>query len=206
MGFTSYFKGKKGLTFWFNILLMIVLLVGVPTVSFQMLGWFTNHGEQIEVPDVRTMSYTRAKSVLERCGFVVVISDSIETKDVRPGAVYDQSPKKGTKIKSGRIVYLVTRYENEALVEIPKLTGEHTYREAKIILTNLGFRFTADSLVEGEQAGLLISVYQGKKKLYTGDKVSKSKPLTLYVGKGIVYDEIELDTIVEEKEYDPNFE
>lgn len=206
MGFSTYFKGKKGLIFWFNILLMIVVLVGIPTAAFQMLGWYTNHGDKKEVPDVRTMSYDRAKKVLERYGFVVEISDSVETKDVRPGAVYDQSPKAGATIKPGRVVYLVTRYQNEALIEIPKLVGAHSYRESKIILTNLGFRLTVDSLVEGEQEGLLIGVYQGKKRLYTGDRVSKSKPLTLYVGKGIVYDAIELDTIVEEKEYDPNFE
>ncbi len=120
--------------------------------------------------------------------------------------MYDQSPKPGTEIKSGRIVYLVTRYENEALIEIPKLVGEHSYREAKIILTNLGFRFTPDSLVEGEQEGLLIAVRQGNKKVYTGDKITKSKPLTLYVGAGIEYTDVELDTIVEQKEYDPNFE
>lgn len=206
MGLASYFKGKKGLTFWSNILLMLVILVGIPTMAFNMLDWFTNHGEKIEVPDVRTMSMARAKSILERKGFVVVISDSIETKDVRPGAVYEQTPKPGSEIKSGRIVYLVTRYENEALIELPKLVGEHSYRESKIILTNLGFRFTPDSLVEGEQEGLLIAVYQGNKKLYTGDKVSKSKPLTLFVGGGIVYDAVELDTIVEEEEFDPNFE
>lgn len=206
MGFSSYFKGKSGMALWLNVILMVVVIVGIPALIFESLGWYTNHGEKIEVPDVRTMSMERAKSVLERSGFVVVISDSIETKEVRPGAVYDQTPKPGNEIKSGRIVYLVTRYENEALIEIPKLVGEHSYREAKIILTNLGFRFTPDSLVEGEDEGLLLGVYQGRKHIYAGDKVSKSKPLTLYVGGGIEYTEVVLDTVVEQEEYDPNFE
>jgi len=207
MGFTSYFKGKKGLLFWTNIILMCIVLVGIPAAAFLMLEWYTNHGEKIEVPDVRTMSMSRAETVLENAGFEVVISDSVETKEVRPGAVYDQTPKPGSEIKSGRIVYLVTRYANEPLIEMPRLVGEHSYREAKIILTNLGFRFTPDNIVQDEQEGLLLGVYQGNKHLYAGDKVSKSKPLTIHVGGGLLPDSIIVkDTVFETKEIDPNFE
>lgn len=205
MGFSSYFKGKKGLSFWGNILLMCVLLIGIPALAFNLLGVYTHHGEKLRVPDVRTMSYERAKTVLERYGFEVVISDSIDTKDVRPGAVYDQLPKAGAQIKSGRIVYLVTRYQNEALIEIPKLVGEHTVREARVMLENLGFRFTQDSTVIGMEKGYLVAIYQGRKHLHAGDMVSKSLPLTLHIGGGTV-DSVEVDTVVKEIEYDPNFE
>lgn len=204
MGLSSYFKGKKGLIFWINILLMLTLLIGIPVGAFFLLDVFTHHGETVEVPNVRDMSLARAKSLLTRKGFVVVVSDSIETEEVRPGAVYEQLPKAGSEVKTGRIIYLVTRYQNEALVEIPKLVGEHSYRESKIILSNLGFRFTPDSIVEGMEEGLLIGVYQGRKRLYTGDKVAKVKPLTLYVGGGII-DSIEVDTITKEIEIDPDF-
>lgn len=198
-------KGKKGMSFWVNLLLMIAVLIAIPAFAFNLLGMYTHHGEQIEVPDVRTMSMKRAKTVLERYGFQVVISDSIETKEVRPGAVIDQTPKAGSIIKSGRIIYLTTRCENEVLIEIPKLVGEHTLREAKVILSNLGFRFTADSAIVGMEKGYLVGIYQGSKRLHSGDKVSKSVALTMYVGGGIV-DSIETDTVQEEIEYDPNFE
>lgn len=206
MGFTSYFKGKKGLIFWLNIILMVAILVGIPYATFRLLSPITHHGEKIEVPNVCTMPMERAKTVLENAGFEVVISDSIETKTVKPGAVYEQFPKAGTEIKSGRIVYLVTRYLYDAQIEIPKLVGEHSYREAKIILSNLGFRFTPDSIVEGKEEGYLIGIYQGRKKLQTGDRVPKSKPLTLYVGGGIIeVDTIVYDTIVKEIEIDEDF-
>lgn len=204
MGFSSYFKGKKGVTFWLNVVLMAVVLVGVPAGAFFLLDEYTHHGEKIEVPDVRTMSLQRAERVLERFGFEVIVLDSIDTKDVRPGAVYDQTPKPGSEVKSGRIVYLVTRYENEALIEIPKLVGEHSYRESKLILANLGFRFTPDSIIEGVEEGLLIGVHQGHKILNVGDKVSKAYPLTLYVGGG-TRDSIETDTVLTEVELDPDF-
>lgn len=204
MGFTSYFKGKKGIIFWLNVVLMGALLVAVPVGTFFMLGEFTHHGEKIEVPDVRTMSLKRAESVLQRIGFEVVVSDSIETKEVRPGAVYDQVPKPGSEVKSGRVIYLVTRYENEALIEMPKLVGEHSYRETKLILMNMGFRLTPDSVVEGKDRGYLIGVYQGRKLLKVGDKVSKNRPLTLYVGGG-TKDSIEVDTILTEVEIDMDF-
>ena len=206
MSFKAYFKGKNARILWLNIFLMIAIIVAIPTAIFLSLNFYTHHGEKIEVPAVRTMSMERAKSVLERSGFVVVISDSIETKDVRPGAVYDQTPKAGTEIKSGRIVYLVTRYLNDALVEIPKLVGQHSYREARNILENLGFRVTPDSLIDEQEKGYLLGIYQGRKQIYAGDKISKSIPLTLHVGSGVRHDSIESDTIVVEEEYDPNFE
>ena len=204
MSFSSYFKGKKGLIFWFNVLLAASLLCGIPVGLFSLLGRFTHHGEKIEVPDVRTMSLGRAQSVLERNGFVVVVSDSVETKEVRRGAIFDQTPKPGTEVKTGRVIYLVKRYENEALIEIPKIVGEHSYREAKLMLTNLGFRLTPDSIVEGMEEGLLVGIHQGHKTLHTGDKVSKSYPITLYVGGG-TRDSIVTDTVMKEIEIDPDF-
>lgn len=206
MSFTSYFKGRNSKILWINVLLTILVIAGIPVIIFTSLNVYTHHGEKIEVPDVRTMSMARATSVLERCGFAVEITDSIDTKDVRPGAVYDQTPKPGAEIKSGRVVYLVTRYVNEALVEIPKLVGEHSYRETKIILQNLGFRFTEDKLIEDQDEGYLIGIYQGSKQIHTGDKVSRSMPLTLHVGCGFAQDEVVTDTIIEEEEFDPNFE
>lgn len=203
MGFISYFKGKKGLIFWSNILLMIAILIAIPVFCFYMLNTFTHHGEKIEVPNVITMSAQRAKAILEDEGFEVVISDSIETDSLqslkfRPGAVIEQYPKAGTTVKSNRIIYLVTRYQNEAQIEIPKLVGERSYREAKIILSNLGFRLTPDSIVAGQQEGLLIGIYQGNKKLKAGELSPKNKKLTLYVGGGIeeIFDDsLSYDTI-----------
>lgn len=203
MGFISYFKGKKGLIFWANIILMIAILIAIPVLGFYMLKPFTHHGEKIEVPNVVSMSAQRAKAILEDEGFEVVISDSIETDSLqslkfRPGAVIEQYPRSGTTVKSNRIIYLVTRYQNEARIEIPKLVGERSYREAKIILANLGFRFTPDSVVSGQQEGLLLGIYQGKTKLKTGDLCPKSKKLTLYVGGGVeefIDDSVSYDTI-----------
>lgn len=206
MGLSSYFKGKKGLIFWLNVILMVALLIGVPYFSFQLLSSLTHHGEKIEVPNVCKMHMSRAKELLEDAGFEVIISDSVDTKTVKPGCVLEQFPKSGTEIKSGRIVYLVTRYQYDALIEIPKLVGEHSYREAKIILSNLGFRFTPDSIVEDKDEGYLVGIYQGKKRLQTGDKVPKTKPLTLYVGGGIIeIDSVEYDTITKEVEIDEDF-
>jgi len=206
MAIKSYFQGKKGVIFWVNVIVMAMLLVALPMGGFFALNSFTHHGEKIEVPNVKGLTMSDAVDMLEDSGFEVVISDSVDCKDVKPGCVHEQTPRPGSEVKSGRLVYLITRYEGEPRVEFPALVGRHTYREAKQILKNLGFQLTPDELVEGQPEGYLVAVYQRGRMLITGDMVAKNYPLTIHVGAGEI-DTLEVDSVVEdyyvdEEDYD----
>ncbi len=191
MGLKKYFTGKSGAIFWINVALAIALLVCIPVILFNTLDAYTHHGEKVSVPAVEGMKYYEAEAMLDQNGFVAVISDSTYKKTAKPGAVLDQTPKAGSLIKQGRIVYLTINLNGEPLVKMPDLVDNSSYREAEITLKALGFKLTAPTYVEGVEKDRVLKIKQGKRDVKTGEMISKVRALTLFVGAG----EIEEDSL-----------
>lgn len=191
MGLKKYFTGKSGAIFWINVALAIALLVCIPVILFNTLDAYTHHGEKVSVPAVEGMKYYEAETLLDQNGFVAVISDSTYKKTAKPGAVLDQTPKAGSLIKQGRIVYLTINLNGEPLVKMPDLVDNSSYREAEITLKALGFKLTAPTYVEGVEKDRVLKIKQGKRDVKTGEMISKERALTLFVGAG----EIEEDSL-----------
>ena len=192
MGLKKYFTGKTGVAFWFNVILAIGVLIYIPTLIFNSLDSYTNHGEKVSVPALAGMSLYEAESLLSEKGFGAVISDSTYKKSAKPGAILDQNPKAGSMIKPGRIVYLSINLMGEPLVKLPDLAHNCSMREAEIKLKSLGFKLTAPQYVVGQDKDMVLMVKQGRREIRGGDMVSRERALTLYVGAG----EEDNDTIV----------
>ncbi len=191
MGLKKYFTGKSGLIFWINVALALGLLFCIPVIAFNTLDSYTNHGEKVSVPSVVGMSFYEASQTLDNSGFYGVITDSVYKKTAKPGAVIEQTPKSGTLIKSGRIVYLTVNLNGEPLVKLPDLVGNSSYREAEIVLKSLGFKLTAPQYVEGADKDQILRIKQGRREVHAGESISRELALTLYVGAG----EIEEDSL-----------
>ena len=189
MNIKKYFTGKSGIIFWVNVLLALALLVSIPLIMFNTLDAYTHHGERVSVPSVEGMKYYEAEEALDRSGFVAVITDSTYKKSAKPGAVLDQTPKAGSLIKQGRIVYLTINLNGEPLVKMPDLVDNSSYREAEITLKALGFKLTAPTYVEGVEKDRVLKIKQGKRAVQTGEMISKERALTLYIGAGEIEDD-----------------
>lgn len=201
MGLKKYFKGKTGLIFWINVALAVGLLFCIPLIAFNTLDSYTNHGEKVSVPSVVGKSFHEASQTLKKSGFVAVITDSTYKKSAKPGSVLDQTPKSGTLIKSGRIVYLTVNMKGEPLVKLPDLVGNSSYREAQIILKSMGFKLSEPQYIEGADKDQILKIKQGRRDVHAGEAISREHALTLYIGAG----EIEEDSLYfddAEEEYD----
>lgn len=185
MEIKEWFNSPKAKTFWINIACIIGVLVIIPTITLYYLDYYTHHGERIEVPSVDKMTLEKAEEVLSRYGLVAVVTDSVKKKGYLPGTVCLQTPKAGSEVKDGRMVYLTVIRTTETMVNFPDVVGNNSVDEARQILHNLGFTFTPDKEVVSEAEGMVVNVYQGNKKLYANQSVSTSYPITLYVGSGI---------------------
>ena len=53
-------------TFWVQVLLAIVLIVGLCFAYLFWLDWHTNHGQKITVPDLTRKSLTETDDILEQ--------------------------------------------------------------------------------------------------------------------------------------------
>ncbi|MBR4590934.1 MAG: PASTA domain-containing protein [Bacteroidaceae bacterium] len=197
MGLKKYFTGKTGFAFWLNVFLAIVVLITVPVLLFNCLDSYTHHGEKLSVPSVIGKRAYEAESILDKKGFVAVISDSTYRKSAKPGAVLDQNPKAGIMVKSGRIIYLTINLYGEPLVKIPDLAHNSSLREAEVQLHSLGFKTTAPKFVPGQAKDLVLMIKQGRREVHSGEMVSKERALTIYAGAGIE----ESDTVYFEDDY-----
>jgi beta-lactam-binding protein with PASTA domain len=196
MGLKSYFKGRSGMMFWINVLLMFVLLVGFPVLGLQFLGSYTHHGEKVEVIDVVGQNVYEAEIALSSLGLETVVADSTYQRNMPAGVIIRQVPKAGNEIKSGRIVYLTKNLDHEPLVVLPDLVGNCSRREAEAQLRSLGFRLTEDEEVEDEPKGLVVGIKQNGRRLTAEQRISKGLPLTLCVGAGYDDDTIYVDNSV----------
>ena len=196
MGLKSYFKGRSGMMFWINVLLMFIRLVGFPVLGLQFLGSYTHHGEKVEVIEGVGQNVYEAEIALSNLGLETVVADSTYQRNMPAGVIIRQVPKAGNEIKSGRIVYLTKNLDHEPLVVLPDLVGNCSRREAEAQLRSLGFRLTEDEEVEDEPKGLVVGIKQNGRRLTAEQRISKGLPLTLCVGAGYDDDTIYVDNSV----------
>ena len=206
MSIKKYFTGKSGAKLWLNILLMVLLIVAVPVVTFLLLDVFTRHGEKIEVPSVVGKSLYSAEGMLKDRGLVAVVVDSAYDKSVMRGAVLDQSPAAGYEVKGGRVVYLTVNMRGEPMVQMPDVVNHGSLREAESVLKSLGFKLTPHEVLVGRPKDLVIAVKQGGREVLAGQKVPRERPLTIVIGGGeidttsiVIYDD---STEVEDFDFD----
>lgn len=184
MSIKKYFTGKSGMTLWLNILLMVLLIVAVPVVTFLLLDSFTRHGEKIEVPNVVGRSLYSAEGMLKDRGLVAMVVDSTYDKSAMRGAVLDQSPKAGYEVKGGRVIYLTVNMRGEPTVQLPDVVNHGSLREGVSLLKSLGFKLTPHEVLIGRPKDLVIAVKQGGREVFAGQKIPRERPLTIVIGGG----------------------
>lgn len=169
---------------WFYISLIIMLLVVVVTFefTFNRLDRFTRHGEEIVVPDLTGMNYEEVvKNYSDEYTFQLL--DSIYVKDFPEGAVYQQNPAPGSKVKKGRNVYVIRTSIAPEIVLMPNLRNL-SLRQAMVSLNAVGLKvdklefidyFARNAVVEQKIKGEVVAPKQ---------EVVKGTAITLVVGYG----------------------
>lgn len=195
MSIKAYFSGKSGVFFWCNILLMVVVVIGGVLVAFGMIGSFTHHGEQIEVPNVAGNSMRVAANAFEKANLRYAVADSMYNAKMPAGVVLEQNPRAGSRVKSGRVVYLTINMKGEPLVKFPDLVNNSSLREAEAQLRSLGFSLTPPERVEGQPRDFVVGIRQGARAIHAGEMVSRDRALTIRAGAGEAEDSLEVDDL-----------
>ena len=104
--FKEFFSFKNNRFFWLNLIAMVVVIVAAAWGTLQWLDSYTRHGEAVVVPDVKGMNLRIAENELDKQSLKSIVIDSSYVKGIAPGAILEQNPAGGSKVKSGRTVYL----------------------------------------------------------------------------------------------------
>ncbi len=165
------------------VVAVILLCIGI---SFG-LDIYTHHGENIDVPDLKGIEYSKAVEQLEQLGLVIEVSDSGYNKQLPANTILVQTPSHGQHVKQGHTIYVTINSPSSPTFAIPDIVDNSSVREAEARLAAIGFQLTEPQYVDGEKDWVYGIVCRGH-RVSNGDRISIDHPLTLMVGKGTLDD------------------
>ncbi len=165
--------------------LIAIFLLGVGG-GIGVLYWldsYTHHGQALLVPNLYEMQVPDAERLLEQEQLRCLVVDSLYKKGVLPGAIVDQVPSIGAKVKQGRIVFLTINATHEKQVMLPNV-NDLSERQAKALIAGVGLEVANVKRVESPYKGLVVGVTLQGRTLDVGEKIAIGTAVTLLVGKG----------------------
>jgi len=173
--------------FWASLALMVLFIFGLYHFTFKVwLASYTNHNQEIAIPDLSKMSVQEAVKTLDKLGLVYEI-DSVKHYDDRPVySIIEFYPAAGFKVKEGRRVFLKSNPKSWQPVEMPDIVGKSkrlAFTQLKISGLEVG-----DTIYEPDLAkdAVLRVMYRGK-QIEKGIQLPRFAKVDLVLGKGLEY-------------------
>ena len=185
-------------SFLFSSLGIAGIYAGILFGTMRYLDTYTNHGQEVSVPNLVGLSSVEAKLKLEKLGLSYEILDSMYRPKQPNGIVIEQmiDPTAVSKVhvKSNRVIGLRLS-KNKELTEMPDLLFDEV-EFAKGKLTSRGFSCNIEyeptieadgSVLEQKFEGLMIDA---------GTRIPKGSEITLVVGRSEIGVLLELPNLV----------
>ena len=179
----EFFRKLMSGKFWANIGAMLIVVVLLCLGVKFGLDLYTHHGEEIVVPDVKHKVFSDAEQLLSNRGLDIQVVDTGYVKTLPPDCVLDQMLAPGSKVKRGRVVYVVINSAHSPMLTLPDIIDNNSYREARANLIAMGFKVGPPQYVSGEKDWVYGLTVKGK-HVVAGDKVSVNDYITILVGNG----------------------
>ncbi len=180
MSFVKFLKSKYGKK-QMLIILGVNLFLFLAVVFF--LKFYTRHDEAIQIPDLKGKSEAEARAILDDLDLEMVVTDSLFVATAAPGTVRDQSPKPGSMVKDGRVIFISIFKRTPPMVPINVKEGDHI-QIASLRLTNKGIKFQIKYAPNNSMIGVVMKVeYKGRNLKY-GELLEHGQTVVLTVGEG----------------------
>ncbi len=170
-------------TFVKHLLLSFALTLLLIFFILLVLRIYTRHGQAFPVPDVSGMTEEKFAEILDDAHLKFRVIDSTYNPDLIPGAVVDQIPDAGHKVKKGRVVYLTINTKAPEEVSLPKLT-DISYRQAVAQLESAGLLPGKIIYEPSEYQNLVLKAKLNGQNVSEGQKVPKGTIIDLVLGSG----------------------
>jgi len=181
MSLESFRKKLFGPVVYWNLIAMVLVGIALCVGLWMWMVSYTMHGESVEVPEVKGMMLSDAEYALEKLELVAVVVDSAYVRHQPAGIVLEQKPSVGSRVKSGREIYLTVNQKQTPTNTIPDIAGNCSRREAEARLRALGFKIGPIEFVPGDPDWVIALKVNGR-EVYTGERVPIDAPVTIVVG------------------------
>lgn len=170
--------------FWVSIILAIVIFFGLLQGTFLWLNAYTNHGVQVEVPNLNNLTLDQAVVKLEDNDLEYEIDTSKYDPKYKSYQILDIYPLIGSHVKKGRRIFIRANAKTWKPVTVPNVIGKYKYL-AFSQLDLVGLKVT-DTIYEPSLATntVLKLLYKGK-EVQPGLTLPRFSPLTIVLAKSL---------------------
>ena len=166
-----------------NLIVALVIFVGVVWLTFRWLEFHTNHGEEIQVPNVVNMKVQQAIEVLDDQGLEYEVDSFKYDPKFKPYQVLQIYPSPGSRVKDGRTIVLKVNPKTYAPVAVPDVLDRYKYlafRKFDLLGLKVG-----DTIYEPNiQKDAVIRMMFNGRVIKPGEKVPMYSTLDLVIGSG----------------------
>ncbi len=169
--------------FWFlrNLLWAIILIFALILLTQFLLGRFTRHNKEFEVPDFYGLQLDAAETVARDARLRLDVTDSVYVSRLERGAVFSQNPEAGSHVKRGRRILITINATQTQQVEMPSLVGL-SLRAAKTEILAKGLRMGTLSYTQDMATNNVLQQRLGNDPVAPGTKVDVGSAVNLVLG------------------------
>lgn len=178
MNLKEFFKTS---TFRVNALAALGITIFLILFIIVFLRVYTNHGDSVEIPDLKGKSTSEVASILDQKDLRFEIRDSVYSIETSPGTVLDQFPKPGMKVKENRMIYLTICALSQELIPMPQLT-DISYRQATNLIESSGLIAGKVEYKQSEFLNLVLEQKVNGRVIRKGEMIPKGSTVDLVLG------------------------
>ncbi len=190
----TFFKKLFSPILLFNCLGVVILGVGLSFGALYFADYYTSHGEDVLVPNVRGQKIDIVEEKLEAIGLRCEVMDTGYIDTFVGDVVLDQGIEPGERVKPGRVIELTINSATARAIKLPVLANNSSSRAAQAKLRGLGFKSIRIEFTTGFEDWVYRVKVNGR-VAEPGMQVPITTPITLVVGDGNVDDGTEEDSV-----------
>ena len=188
----DFIRSRK---FLYNILGVVAFYLGFVLLFALFVRWYTNHGEMIEVPDIRGKNFEDAVTILEHQKLRYEIADSSFDDSKPPLTVIDQNPRPKSPVKEYRTIYLTVNSKAAPRIQLPDLK-DVSLKQASMVLQSYGLKVGKLSYRPDLAKDVVIEMYYNGKDVNSGTYVKKGDKIDLLLGDGLGQTQVEVPNLI----------
>ena len=173
-----------GRVFLKNLGLAVSIFVGIIIILLIWMNFYTRHGQARPVPDFYGLSKIQVEELAKKNKLRFQIIDSVYTSLVPRGAVAEQNPEPGFKVKKWRNIMLTINAFKPEMVAMPDLI-DLPLRQASKVLESAGLEMGQRRFKPDLSINVVIEQHHKGRIIHEGDSVQKGSVIDLVLGKGL---------------------
>ncbi len=170
-------------SFWFNLVVVLVIGIILYILFFISLGWITAHGKEVKIPNVTNKDMKTAMKTLKDMSFDVYVDSTYDPK-VQPLVVMSQIPEVGAVVKGGRTVFITVNKKQPPLTPMPNLINL-SFRIAEIQLKNNKLMLGDTSYQPDIAQGAVLKQLINGQEIRPGQMIPQGSKISLVIGDGL---------------------